>query len=254
MIVELCIRVRFSLFSKHNKNTHQTTKEPRSSQELFSFLPVHILLYLHLSISELLKPRIPTIAKRSTEIMTQTWHGPFRIKRTSSRRGQPLLLLFYISLLLISHLPDRAYGARQRSRNKAPSSEPNFDADDYYAVLGVSKRAKPKEIKSAYRKLALKYHPDKVSNEEKESAEAKFVKVSQAYAILSDEKQKGVYDKYGKRGLEALEKGMDPEEAGFGFGGGGGGGGKRGGHGGFHHPGFDPMQMVSRALLLLQTM
>ena len=174
-------------------------------------------------------------------------HAPFRIKRASSRKGRQLKLLLCISFLLISLLPHSVHGARQRSRNQAPSSsEPNFDASDYYAVLGVSKRAKPKEIKSAYRKLALKYHPDKVSEDEKESAEAKFVKVSQAYAILSDEKQKNVYDKYGQRGLEALEKGMDPEEAGFGFGGGGGGGR----HGGFHHSGFDPRQMVSCTFVL----
>jgi len=62
------------------------------------------------------------------------------------------------------------------------------DSDNYYAVLGLSKRAKAKEIKSAYRKLALKYHPDKA--EDKEEAEAKFVKISEAYAVLSDDEKR----------------------------------------------------------------
>lgn len=103
---------------------------------------------------------------------------------------------------------------------------------DYYKELNVSKKAKEKEIKSAYRKLALKYHPDKFkpnpkfSDEKNEKLKAahedKFVKVSAAYDVLSDEKKRKVYDKYGQNGLDALEKGVDPEEAGFGGGGGGG--------------------------------
>ena len=111
---------------------------------------------------------------------------------------------------------------------------------DYYKELNVSKKAKEKEIKSAYRKLALKYHPDKFKpnpkftdekNEKLKAAhEDKFVKVSAAYDVLSDEKKRKVYDKYGQNGLDALEKGVDPEEAGFG---GGGGGGFQGGFNGF---------------------
>lgn len=76
----------------------------------------------------------------------------------------------------------------------------------------------------------MQFHPDKVADDEKEEAEAKFVKVSEAYAILSDEKKREVYDKYGKNGLDMLERGMDPEAAGFGGGGFGGPGG--GGFGG----------------------
>lgn len=113
---------------------------------------------------------------------------------------------------------------------------------DYYKELNLSKKAKQKEIKSAYRKLALKYHPDKFkpnpkySDEKNEKLKAaqeeKFVKVSAAYDVLSDEKKRKVYDKYGQNGLDALEKGMDPEEAGFGGGGGGGFGGFNGFQGG----------------------
>jgi curved DNA-binding protein CbpA len=127
----------------------------------------------------------------------------------------------------------------------------NEASDDYYKVLGLSKTASTKQIKSAYRKLALKYHPDKVPEEEKEEAENKFVKVSEAYAVLSDDEKRKVYDKYGKQGLELLERGMDPEAAGFGAGGGGfqgggfpsGGGGSHTFHFGGGGGGFDPFSM-----------
>lgn len=116
---------------------------------------------------------------------------------------------------------------RRQQSSKPSSGNKQFNSDDYYQVLGLSKKAKTKEIKKAYRKLALEFHPDKVKGDEKqkEKAEEIFVKVSEAYAVLSDEKLKKIYDKYGKRGLELHEKGMDPEAAGFGGGGGGGFGG-----------------------------
>ena len=58
-------------------------------------------------------------------------------------------------------------------------------AEDYYQVLGVDKKASADEIKKAYRKLALKWHPDK--NPNNKSAEEKFKKISEAYAVLSDD-------------------------------------------------------------------
>ncbi|MEW6126684.1 MAG: DnaJ C-terminal domain-containing protein [Acidobacteriota bacterium] len=66
---------------------------------------------------------------------------------------------------------------------------------DYYAALGVSRNAKPEEIKKAYRKLARKYHPD--VNPGDKVAEEKFKDISEAFDILSDEKKRGIYDKFG---------------------------------------------------------
>lgn len=70
---------------------------------------------------------------------------------------------------------------------------------DYYKILNISKTSSDEEIKKAYRKLALKYHPDK--NKEA-SAEEKFKEVAEAYEILSDPKKKDIYDKYGEDGLK----------------------------------------------------
>ena len=83
---------------------------------------------------------------------------------------------------------------------------------DYYDVLGVSKSASPDELKSAYRKLAVKYHPDK--NPGDKSAEDKFKEASEAYGVLSDKSKKENYDNFGHAAFEN-------------------GGGCRGGFGGF---------------------
>ncbi|XP_040840300.1 dnaJ homolog subfamily B member 6 isoform X4 [Ochotona curzoniae] len=71
---------------------------------------------------------------------------------------------------------------------------------DYYEVLGVQKHASPEDIKKAYRKLALRWHPDK-NPENKEEAERKFKQVAEAYEVLSDAKKRDIYDRYGKEGL-----------------------------------------------------
>lgn len=107
---------------------------------------------------------------------------------------------------------------------------------DYYEVLGVSKSAEDKEIKKAYRKLAIKYHPDK--NPDDSSAEEKFKEAAEAYEILSDSQKKARYDQYGHAGMGGAAGGhggfgggMSMDDifdnfgdvfGGFGFGGGGG--------------------------------
>lgn len=90
---------------------------------------------------------------------------------------------------------------------------------DYYEVLGVTKSATSDEIKKAYRKLALKYHPDR--NPGDKEAEEKFKEAAEAYDVLSDEKKKALYDQYGHA--------MGP----------GGMGGFGGGFGGGYSGGFD---------------
>ncbi|MFZ5501882.1 MAG: DnaJ C-terminal domain-containing protein, partial [Candidatus Micrarchaeota archaeon] len=72
---------------------------------------------------------------------------------------------------------------------------------DYYEILGVEKGASKEEIKKAYRKLALKYHPDK--NSEPGAAE-RFKEISEAYAVLSDESKRATYDQYGHAGFDRM--------------------------------------------------
>ncbi|WP_305044610.1 DnaJ C-terminal domain-containing protein [Geoalkalibacter sp.] len=72
-------------------------------------------------------------------------------------------------------------------------------AKDYYSILGVSKGASPEDIKKAYRKLALKYHPDKNPGDKK--AEEKFKDITEAYAVLSDAEKRKQYDQFGESGF-----------------------------------------------------
>lgn len=95
---------------------------------------------------------------------------------------------------------------------------------DYYEVLGVSKEASEKDIKSAYRKLAMKYHPDR---SDAPDAEEMFKEISEAYAVLSDADKRRKYDQFGHAGInsqysqEDLFKGVNFEDIFKGFGGGG---------------------------------
>jgi molecular chaperone DnaJ len=80
---------------------------------------------------------------------------------------------------------------------------------DYYEVLGVERTAGIDEIKKAYRKLALKYHPDKNPNDP--TAEAKFKEAAEAYGVLSDEEKRAQYDRFGHAGAGNLG-GFDPNQ------------------------------------------
>ncbi|MGK0499925.1 MAG: molecular chaperone DnaJ [Oceanicoccus sp.] len=105
---------------------------------------------------------------------------------------------------------------------------------DYYEVLGVAKGADAKEIKKAYRRVAMKFHPDR--NPDDKDAEDKFKEASEAYEILSDAQKRGAYDQYGHEAVSGNAGGGGGGAGNFGdifgdvfgdiFGGGGGGGGR----------------------------
>lgn len=76
---------------------------------------------------------------------------------------------------------------------------------DYYQILGVPRDASAEEIKRAFRRLAMKYHPDRNKSPE---AESKFKEINEAYEVLSNPDKRAVYDRYGHAGVEAVERGQ----------------------------------------------
>ncbi|MCB1556497.1 MAG: DnaJ domain-containing protein, partial [Alphaproteobacteria bacterium] len=84
-------------------------------------------------------------------------------------------------------------------------------AKDFYKTLGIEKGASADEIKKAYRKLAMKYHPDQ--NKDDKTAEAKFKEINEAYEVLKDDQKRAAYDRFGHA---AFEQGGMGGEAGFG--------------------------------------
>lgn len=79
---------------------------------------------------------------------------------------------------------------------------------DYYEVLGVERTAAEVQIKSAYRKLALKFHPDR--NPGDSSAEERFKEAAEAYAVLADQEKRALYDRFGHQGVSTQGSGFDP--------------------------------------------
>ena len=106
--------------------------------------------------------------------------------------------------------------------NRAQAALKQSKEKNYYKILGVSRSAEKKEIKKAYRKLALRWHPDKVSEEDKEKATQMFADIGEAYEVLSDEEKREKYD----RGEDVFENqgggGQRRNPFGQGFPGGGG--------------------------------
>ncbi|RDY12409.1 DnaJ-like subfamily B member 13, partial [Mucuna pruriens] len=97
---------------------------------------------------------------------------------------------------------------RKREREELDPSDMGVD---YYKILQVDKNAKDDDLKKAYRKLAMKWHPDKNPTDKKD-AESKFKQISEAYEVLSDPQKRAVYDQYGEEGL----KGQVPPPSGGG--------------------------------------
>jgi len=87
---------------------------------------------------------------------------------------------------------------------------------DYYQLLGVSRSATEQQIKKAFKKAALKYHPDK--NRDNPEAESIFAEIANAYEVLSDSEKRQIYDKYGEKGVKEHEAGGQPGGGGFGGG------------------------------------
>ena len=109
--------------------------------------------------------------------------------------------------------------------------------EDYYRLLGVRRDASKEEIRRAFKKLSLKYHPDKNKNKKNpEKAKEMFIKIANAYEVLNDDKLRQIYDQHGEEGVKQHQQGGGQQHGGnfddifrFFF---------HGGMGGGHHQNF----------------
>ena len=90
-------------------------------------------------------------------------------------------------------------------------------AQDYYQILGVGKDANERDIKKAYKRMAMKYHPDRTKGDKE--LEAKFKEIKQAYEVLSDPQKRQMYDQYGHEAFQQARQGGGAGAGGFGGGG-----------------------------------
>ncbi|KAK7412385.1 hypothetical protein VNO78_03841 [Psophocarpus tetragonolobus] len=90
---------------------------------------------------------------------------------------------------------------QEAPRKRRVKASRKYMGMDYYGILEVDKNATDEELKRAYRKLAMKWHPDKNPNNKKE-AEIKFKQISEAYEVLSDPQKRAIYDRYGEGGFK----------------------------------------------------
>ncbi|GAB5356959.1 hypothetical protein AAMO2058_000332900 [Amorphochlora amoebiformis] len=139
---------------------------------------------------------------------------------------------------------DRGNREIRQRLHKAKLAKKKAERKDYYKILGVSQDASDRDLKKAYRKMALKWHPDKNTGSESEAkeAEAKFKDVNEAYQILSDDQKRRRYDAgedLDDMGGMGGAQGMHPDIFNMFFGGGGMPGQRGRGHGGFGGGGFE---------------
>merc|ERR1712115_346903 len=119
---------------------------------------------------------------------------------------------------------DEGFSRAKEGMAKAQKLQKQAGKRDYYKILGVKRSSTKKDIKKAYKKLALEWHPDKFTDEEeKKAAEKKFMDIAAAKEVLTDDEKRAKYD--------AGEDPLDPE---------GGGGDHPFNRGGFHFPGGNP--------------
>ncbi|KRX04412.1 Thioredoxin-like fold [Pseudocohnilembus persalinus] len=114
-------------------------------------------------------------------------------------------LIFIFILLILFITTTEAFQRRQRhqynQQQQRQQQKPQNQGLDYYKLFGVKKNASEKEIRKAFKKLSIKYHPDK-NQENAEEAQSKFAEIANAYEVLMDPEQRKIYDQFGEQGIK----------------------------------------------------